>query len=140
MRAMKLQGANASILLAGVSVLILSISHAEVNVKTNAPTGLYASVTDIPDRFIVQLSTNGDYQVYTTGLRTNSQRGRWKWDDKGQEFFLTPSTNSVAFSYEFRRLRVDPDQADTLQWIPLHGVGATAGAIDYVRFKRKDER
>jgi hypothetical protein len=135
---MKLQRAIESILLAGMSVFALSVARAEVSAGTNAPTGLYSSVLDIPERFILQLSTNGDYQVYTTGSPANRQHGRWKWDDKRREFLLTPATNSAAFVYEFRRLRVDPHQPDKLQWIPLHGVYASEGAIDYLRFKRTD--
>ena len=123
--------------------LLLSLTHvgfaAGTNGDTNAPTGLYASVSDLPERFVVQLSTNGTYKVHATGLRTNSQSGVWKWDDKRQQFLLTPDPNNSSFSYEFRRLRVDQRQPDTLQWLPLHGTVTMEGAIDYVRLKRKDE-
>ena len=87
----------------------------------------------------MQFNTNGTYVVQTTGLRTNSQSGVWNWDDKRQLFQLTPTTNSTRFVYDFRQLRVDPRQPDTLQWLPLHGAAAMAGTVDYVRLKRKDE-
>lgn len=111
---------------------------AEANGNTNAPTGRYASISDLPEQFVVQFNTNGTYKVQTTGLRTNSQSGVWRWDDKKLQFQLTPTTNSTRFEYEFRQLRVDPRQPDTLQWIPVHNIGASGGALDYVRLKRKD--
>ena len=104
--------------------------------QTNAPTGLYISLLDIPERFTVDLKTNGVYSVLAAGVRTNSQTGVWKWDDVRRQFLLTPRTNS-AFGYQLRVLRVDPRQPETLQWIPLGAFGQAGGAIDYVRFKRK---
>lgn len=106
---------------------------------TNAPTGVYVSLSAIPERFTVELKTNGVYSVSVTGLRTNSQAGVWKWDALRQQFSLTPRTKGGAFDYQLRVLRVDPRQSETLQWIPLGGIGQASGAIDYVRFKRKDE-
>lgn len=123
-----------------VSLLLIphSGSAAEASAPTNAPTGLYVSVTEVPDRFIVRLSTNSEYEVHTA-LLTNCQQGHWKWDDKRREFSLTPSTNTNSFGWEFRRLRVDPRQPDTLEWVPVGGIGRSRGAIDYIRFKRKNE-
>jgi hypothetical protein len=127
-------------LLVSTGVLLLVSCHsslaADAGTITNAPTGIYESLMDMP-KFTVQLITNGDYQVRTTALGANSQQGRWKWNDKRQEFLLTPATNGAPFRYEFRRLRVDPREPDTLQWIPSQRVSGEAGAIDYIRFKRK---
>ena len=108
-------------------------------VQTNAPTGVYVSLSDIPERFTVDLKTNGVYSALATGLRTNSQTGVWRWDEVGRRFLLTPSTNGGTLGYQLRVLRVDPRQPETLQWIPLGGIGQAAGAIEYVRFKRKDQ-
>jgi hypothetical protein len=111
------------------------------NANTNAPIGRYVSVGDVPAKFTLHFNADGSYEVQTTGLRTNRQQGSWKWDGARQEFALTPATNSVAFPYEVRRLRVDAREPETLQWLPLHGigVGAASGAIDYKRFRRKVE-
>jgi hypothetical protein len=111
------------------------------NANTNAPIGRYVSVGDVPAKFTLHFNADGSYEVQTTGLRTNRQRGSWKWDGARQEFALTPATNSVAFPYEVRRLRVDAREPETLQWLPLHGIdaGAASGAIDYKRFRRKVE-
>ena len=106
---------------------------------TNAPTGVYVSLSDIPERFTVALKTNGVYSVFATGLRTNSQTGVWRWDALKRQFSLTPTTNGGTFDYQLRVLRVDQRQPEILQWIPLGGIGQASGAIDYVRFKRKDE-
>ena len=106
---------------------------------TNAPTGVYVSLSDRPERFTVELRSNGVYSVLATGLRTNSQTGVWRWDALKRQFSLTPSTNGGTFDYQFRVLRVDKRQPETLQWIPLGGIGQASGAIDYVRFKKKDE-
>lgn len=104
--------------------------------ETNAPTGVYVSLSSMPERITIDLKTNGLYTVLAMGLNTNSQTGVWKWDEAKRQFSLTPNTNSV-FPYELRVLRVDPRQSDTLQWIPLKGIGSASGAIDFVRFKRK---
>jgi hypothetical protein len=111
------------------------------NANTNAPIGRYVSVGDVPAKITLHFNADGSYEVQTTGLRTNRQQGSWKWDGARQEFALTPATNSVAFPYEVRRLRVDAREPETLQWLPLHGigVGAASGAIDYKRFRRKVE-
>ncbi len=145
---MKVQWPIPSVLLSVVSVLFVSVHRdglaAEAASKSKPPTGLYVSVTDIPATFIVRLSTNGTYQLRAESQRSpvSSQRqeGHWKWDGQRQEFLLIPTTNAVPFLYEFRRLRVDPRQSDTLQWIPLRTGGAAGGGvIDYVRFRREDE-
>jgi hypothetical protein len=111
------------------------------NADTNAPIGRYVSVGDLPAKFTLHFNADGSYEVQTTGLRTNRQQGSWKWDGARQEFALTPATNSVAFPYEFRRLRVDAREPETLQWLPLPGigVGAVSGAVEYKRFRRKVE-
>jgi hypothetical protein len=82
---------------------------------------------------------NGAYSAVTTGLRTNSQTGVWRWESARRQFSLTPSKNGSAFEYQLRVLRVDPRQPQTLQWIPLGGIGRMSGAVDYIRFKRKGE-
>lgn len=101
------------------------------------PTGLYVSTIDVPVTFSVRLSTNGTYEV-RTAQGAQREAGRWRWDQMRKEFLLTP-TNSVAFQYEFRRLRVDPQEPETLQWIPQQSTGGAGGATDYVRFKRKND-
>jgi hypothetical protein len=112
---------------------------AETNTNTTAPTGLYLSLSDRPERITVDLKTNGVYTVLVTGLQTNRRSGLWTWDGEKQQFLLTPGTNTSTLAYEIRILRVDPRQEQTLQWIPSRGIGTMAGAIDYVRFKRKDD-
>ncbi len=106
-----------------------AVTNAEV------PTGLYVSVIDVAP-LTVRLGTNGNYEVRS---ERSTQRGTWKWDARRQEFLLAPTTNGVAFPYEFRRLRRDPRDPSMLQWLPLHGDGAGPGVIDYVRFKRQGE-
>jgi hypothetical protein len=127
------------------TVLVLSVPFgkraAEAVTNSKAATGLYVSLTDIGTTLIVQLGTNGNYQVHAEDRASRSrlsQEGHWKWDGRRQEFLLTP-TNTVAFPYEFRRLRVDPRQSQMLQWIPLRSSGGAGGVIDYVRFKRKSD-
>lgn len=112
---------------------------AETTTNTTAPTGLYVSLRDKPEQLVVNLETNGVYTVLVTGLVTNSQSGLWRWDEAKRQFLLTPATNSGAFEYKLRVLRADPRQTHTLQWIPGDGIGTVAGAIDYVRFKRKGD-
>jgi len=115
------------------------IGFAAETTNATAPTGLYVSLSDRPERFVIDLKTNGVYTVLATGFQTNIQSGVWRWDEMRRQFLLTPGTNSSAFEYELRVLRVDPRQAHTLQWIPLRGVGTSAGVIEYVRFKRKED-
>jgi hypothetical protein len=137
---------NIAVLLLGcglgmAGVVSSAALFAAENAHTNAPIGRYVSVGDLPAKFTLHLNADGNYEVQVTGLLTNRQQGSWKWNGARQEFALTPDTNSVVFPYEFRRLRVDPREPETLQWLPLHGIGAGAvsGAIDYKRFRRKDE-
>jgi len=109
--------------------------------QTNAPTGVYVSLTFFPQRLTVELKTNGVYSAFETSTNsqsTNSQTGVWRRDALRRQFSLTPSTNGGTFD-QLRILRVDPRETNTLQWIPLGRVGGGGGAIDYVRFKRKDE-
>jgi hypothetical protein len=126
-----------------LTLLLLRIpsaeSAAETNTNTTVPAGLYLSLSDRPERITVDLKTNGVYTVLVTGLQTNRQSGLWTWDGTKQQFLLTPGTNTSTLAYEIRILRVDPRQEQTLQWIPSRGIGTMAGAIDYVRFKRKDD-
>lgn len=134
-------------LLAVGSALLLSVGSdglaAEPSINSKPPTGLYVSVTGISPNLIVRLGANGDYEVRPNSraaIGNQSQHGYWKWDARRKEFLLSPMDNPVSFPYEFRRLRVDPNQSDTLQWIPLQsGAPVGAGVIDYVRFKREKE-
>lgn len=73
---------------------------AETNTNTTAPTGLYDSLSDRPERITVDLKTNGVYTLLATGLQTNSQSGVWTWDDTKRQFLLTPGTNRSALAYE----------------------------------------
>jgi hypothetical protein len=108
--------------------------------NTNAPIGQYISIGDQPAKFTLRLKADGNYEVLATGLRTNRQQGSWKWDGARQEFALTPATNRVTFPYELRRLRVAAREPETLQWLPLNGMGVeVSGAVQYKRFKRKEE-
>ena len=148
---MKLQPSIVCISLSVVSALALFLSCGELSAQTNsedaprikAPTGVYVSGTFLPANFIVNLQTNGEYEVRAESsalLPRQVQRGKWNWDERRREFLLTPSTNRADFHYLFRRLRVDRREPDTLQWIPLRsGITTGGGAIDYVRFKRKTE-
>ena len=129
----------------GIPILILGLAGSgqraiavEMTAATNAPTGLYVAVLNA-ERFTVDLKTNGVYRVEVAGIRTNSQTGVWKWDEERRQFSLTSNTNSTAFPYRLRVLRVDRREPDTLQWIPALGTGTVAGAIDYIRFRRKRE-
>jgi len=98
--------------------------------QTNAPTGTYT--TGSPVRLTLHLGTNGTYEVQRDG---GTQRGTWEWDRKEREFRLKPAAGK--FPFDLRRLRVDRDDPDCLQWIPVPPVTGGAGAIDYVRFKRQ---
>jgi len=140
--AMKLRRDSLAMLMAILCVWLIGIARAgfaaETIANTNAPTGFYVSLSDEPELFIIDLMTNGVYTVQATGVSTSSQSGVWRWSAEKREFLLTPGTNGNAFSYELRVLRIDPQQVDTLQWVPLQALAATSGATDYVRFKRVD--
>ena len=114
-------------------------TRSKAGLKSTAPTGVYASTTPVGG-FILRLETGGGYQVLAespSSSSTQSEKGRWAWNDAAHEFLLTPNPASTeGFNFEFRRLRVDPQAPDTLQWIPLHGAGTASGTIDYVRLKR----
>ena len=116
-----------------------SQTHSKAGFKSTALTGVYVSTTPVGG-FTLRLETSGGYQVRAespSGSASQSEQGRWAWNDATQEFLLTPNAmNAGGFNFEFRRLRVDPQAPDSLQWIPLHGAGAVDGAIDYVRLKR----
>jgi hypothetical protein len=141
---------SVSLLTALVSLVSCMRAAAQTNteeaLKSKAPTGLYVSGTPTSITFTARLETNGNYQVSAelgSPIGSQKQEGTWKWNALKQEFLLTPRTNNGAFRYELRRLRVDKQEPDTLQWIPLRGVGgpggAVEGAIDYIKFKRKIE-
>jgi hypothetical protein len=130
------------VLLAAIILAFMFAIFAEATDKTSPPTGRYVSLMDIPCKFIVHLKTNQTYLIRTAGKilpRPESQEGKWKWDGSRQEFSLNPDTNSPAFTYSIRRLRVDPRQEDTLQWIPFDSYKNGEGTIDYIRFKRQRE-
>ena len=141
---------SVSLLTALVSLVSWTRAAAQTNteeaLKSKAPTGLFVSATSLHITFTVRLETNGYYQVRAESgspIGIQEQQGTWNWNALKQEFLLTPGTNSGAFHYEFRRLRVDRQEPDMLQWIPLRSAGGTGGfvdgAIDYVKFKRKVE-
>jgi hypothetical protein len=83
-------------------------------------------------RLTLHLGTNGTYEVRA---ESQKQQGTWTWDSKHREFRLRPTPGK--FPFDLRRLRVDRDDPDCLQWIPVPPVTGGAGAIDYVRFKRQ---
>jgi len=66
-----------------------------------------------------------------------TQHGTWGWESKRREFRLKPVRGK--FPFDLRRLRVDRDNPQCLQWIPVPPPGAQAGAIDYVRFIRQKD-
>jgi hypothetical protein len=98
--------------------------------QTNAPTGTYA--TGSPVRLTLHLGTTGTYEVQCD---LGTQHGTWEWDRKQREFRLKPTPGK--FPFDLRRLRLDRDDPECLQWIPVPPVASGAGAIDYVRFKRQ---
>jgi hypothetical protein len=138
---MKTQRKIAAVLLGCTLGMVSSTElFAAENTNTNAPIGRYISIGDQSAKFTLRLNADGNYEVLATGLSTNRQQGSWKWDGARQEFALTPATNSVAFPYELRRLRVDAREPETLQWLPVNGMGVeVSGAVQYKRFKRKEE-
>lgn len=117
-------------------------TRSKAGFTSTAPTGVYASTTPVGG-FTLRLETGGGYQVLAespSGASTLSEKGRWAWNDAAHEFLLTPNpTSAGGFNFEFRRLRVDLKDPDTLQRIPLHGAGAVGGTIDYVRLKRSGD-
>ena len=141
---------SVSLLTALVSLVSWTRAAAQTNteeaLKSKAPTGLFVSAASLSITFTVRLETNGYYQVRAESgspIGSQEQEGTWNWNALKQEFLLTPGTNSGAFHYEFRRLRVNRQEADTLQWIPLRSIGGLGalvdGATDYIKFKRKVE-
>jgi hypothetical protein len=100
-------------------------------VQAKAPTGIYSVET--PVRLTLTLETNGTYELRSD---LSVQSGKWHWNLKKQEFRLTPT--SKEFPFDLRRLRVDRDNPQYLQWIPVEATsGSASGAIDYLRLKRK---
>jgi hypothetical protein len=141
---------SVSLLTALVSLVSCIRAAAQTNTEealdSKVPTGLYASGTSTFTTFTLRLETNGNYQVLAElgrPIGSQKQEGTWRWNALKHEFLLKPTTNKGAFNFEFHRLRVDKQETNTLQWIPLRGVGgpggAVEGAIDYIRFKRKAE-
>jgi len=100
--------------------------------QTNVPTGTYA--TGSPVRLALHLDTNGTYEVQSDRC---TQRGTWEWDRKQRELRLKPTAGKLPF--DLRRLRVDRDDPDCLQWIPAPPVTRGTGAMDYLRFKRQKD-
>jgi len=110
--------------------------------KPKAPTGFYVSVSEISPTFNITFGTNGEYQVEIGPcgpLGCLSQKGKWKWDDQREEFFLTPREPVDLWHFDFRRFRVDKQEPDTLLWVPLHGAGNVLGVYRSVRFRRQGE-
>jgi hypothetical protein len=101
--------------------------------QTNAPTGVYAVSSPIP--FILVLRTNGTYEVRWPDVSTNG--GKWQWNCEKQEFRLTPPNKE--FPFDLRRLRLDRDDQNCLQWIPVPTPGPSGAkeVVDYLRFKRQ---
>ncbi len=65
-----------------------------------------------------------------------SQKGKWKWDNQREEFLLN---DGDVWHFKFRRFRVDKQQPDTLEWVPLIGGGNVVGVYPTVRFKRQGD-
>ena len=68
-----------------------------------------------------------------------SQKGKWKWDDQRDEFLLTPTAPVYLWHFDFRRFKVDKQEAHTLEWLPLHGDGNVLGMYRSVKFKRQGD-
>lgn len=125
-------------LVASLSLLAVSChrpvrqSAAAQQARSGPPTGRYCSGPPVP--LTVVLYTAGAYEVRSD---RRSQRGLWKWDEQHQEFSLVPL--SEGFPLALRRLRVDRDDPNCLQWIPVPLVTSGGGALDYVRFKRQKD-
>ena len=108
-----------------------------------APIGFYTLATDLGYHYItISLDGTGDYQVTSALIGFNkfsrTQRGRWTWNQQREEFLLTPDPASEDLGYEFRRLRLDDRDPDTLQWLPFNDLKGSPGASDYIRFRREN--
>jgi hypothetical protein len=108
-----------------------------------APLGFYTLVTDLGYHYLtISLEGAGDYQVTSELIGfnkfTRTQRGRWTWNPRRQEFLLTPNTASESLGFEFRRLRVDEQNPDTLQWLPLNKSTEQSGTSEPIRFRREN--
>ena len=107
-----------------------------------APTGFYTLATDLGYHYLtISLEGTGEYQVTSELLGLNkfshTQKGRWTWDPRDQEFLLTPDPASEGLGFEFRRLRMDNQNSDTLLWLPLQDLPGSSGPTNYVRFHRE---
>jgi hypothetical protein len=117
---------------------------AQTNViaKPKAPTGFYVSVAEISPTISMKFGTNGEYQaeIGPCGpLGCMSRKGKWKWDDQRQEFLLTPIDSGGLWNFEFRRVRADKQEPDTLEWVTPSGIGNVLGVYRSVRFRRQGE-
>ena len=131
-----------------LSVLLFTSASLKVAAQTNAaaklnpPTGLYFSVAEISPTFNIKFGTNGEYQVEVgrcVPLGCISQKGKWKWDNQKREFTLTPEEPADLWHFNFRRFAADKQEPDTLEWVPLSGVGNVLGVYHTVRFRRQGE-
>jgi hypothetical protein len=128
-----------------LSVLLLASGPINLAAQTNAiakpktPTGFYVSVAEISPTISIKFDTNGEYQVEIGPcgpLGCMSQKGKWKWDNQREEFLLN---DGDVWHFKFRRFRVDKQQPDTLEWVPLIGDGNVVGVYPTVRFKRQGD-
>lgn len=110
--------------------------------KPKAPTGFYVSVAEISPTFSIRLGTNGEYQVEIGPcgpLGCLSQKGKWQWNEQQEEFLLTPTAPVDLWHFDFRRIRVDKVEPQTLQWVPLIGTANVLGVYRSVKFRRHGE-
>jgi hypothetical protein len=128
-----------------LSVLLLASGPINLAAQTNAiakpktPTGFYVSVPEISPTISIKFDTNGEYQVEIGPcgpMGCMSQKGKWKWDNQREEFLLN---DGDVWHFKFRRFRVDKQQPDTLEWVPLIGDGNVVGVYPTVRFKRQGD-
>jgi hypothetical protein len=120
------------------------IAHTQPDSRRSvpAPLGFYTLVTDLGYHYLtISLESTGDYQVTSELIGfnkfTRTQRGRWTWNPHRQEFLLTPDAGSETLGFEFRRLRVDEQNPDTLQWLPLKNSTEHSGT-EPIRFRREN--
>jgi hypothetical protein len=115
-------------------------TRAHLSSSSTAPTGLYTLATDLGYRyFTISLQDTGDYQVTSELLgftkSSQTQKGRWTWNNLRHEFLLTPDPASENLGYEFRHLQVDDQNPETLKWLPLNEPASRDAASDYIRFR-----
>jgi len=131
-----------------LSVLLFASSLFNVAAQTNAiakpkpPTGFYVSVAEISPTITMKFDTNGEYQVEIGPcgpMGCMSQKGKWKWDDKREEFLFTTKDPVFLWHFEFRCLRADKQEPGTLEWVLPNGAGNVLGVYPTVRFKRQGD-